>query len=92
MSGEAALDVAQRRHIIATAGPFVAAVGIEVAVGPEEGLADHGVVRVALPREGKIFCTWTVTLTEDHLIERIGALSPDRLRELDNAMQLAGIE
>jgi mRNA interferase MazF len=47
-------------------------------------------VRVALPRDGTIFCTWAATVDPDHLIERIGALSPQKLHELDVALQLAG--
>jgi mRNA interferase MazF len=82
----------ERQRIVTSAGSFVGAVGIEVAIGPEEGLPHHGAVRVALPRDGKIFCTWMVTLDENHLIEWVGVLSPEKLRELDNAMQLAAIE
>jgi mRNA interferase MazF len=32
-----------------------------------------------------------VTLAAEHLIERIGVLSPAKLRELDVAMKLAGV-
>jgi mRNA interferase MazF len=92
LSGGEAMDAEERQRIVTSAGSFVGAVGIEVAIGPEEGLPHHGVVRVALPRDGKIFCTWMVTLDENHLIEWVGALSPEKLRELDNAMQLAAIE
>jgi mRNA interferase MazF len=60
-------------------------VGIEVAVGP-------GVVRVALPRAGHIFCTWLVTLTPADLIEPIGALTAPALAELTGALRLAGVE
>ncbi len=89
MSGDQAVDADVRRRIIAGAHP-VRAVGIEVWFGRPEGLAEAGVVRVALPQDGTIFCTWTMSLTEDLLIERIGACSPDKLHELDVAVGLAG--
>ena len=64
----------------------------QVAVGTDEGLPRDGVVRVALPREGRIFCTWLVTLTRESLVERAGALSRRKLDQLANALRLAGIE
>lgn len=89
MSGDQAVDADVRRRIVAGARP-VQAVGIEVWFGRSEGLAEAGVVRVALPQDGTILCTWTMSLTEDLLIERIGACSPDKLHELDVAVGLAG--
>jgi mRNA interferase MazF len=73
----------------AVSGVIAAADGIEVGFGAAEGLAEDGVVRVALPRDGAIFCTWALTLTAADLIERAGVLSPVKLRELDVAMQLS---
>ncbi|MBR7839419.1 type II toxin-antitoxin system PemK/MazF family toxin [Actinospica durhamensis] len=67
-------------------------VGIEVRLGEEEGLADVGVVRVALPRAGFIPCTWLVTLTDDALLEQAGRLSSAKLRELTDALRLAQLE
>ncbi len=63
----------------------------EVGFGVHEGLTEEAVVRVALPQAGTVFCTWMVTLAAEHLIERIGVLSPAKLRELDVAMKLAGV-
>src|SRR5436190_584112 len=62
LSGEQALDFEERRRIIAAAGPDTRAIGIEVFFGAEEGLAQSGVVRLALPKDGKIFCTWATTV------------------------------
>jgi mRNA interferase MazF len=90
MSGGQAVDAEERHRVVAEAGPDPRAVGIEVFLGAEEGLAEAGVVRVALPQDGTIFCTWGATVDPDHLIERIGALSPQKLHELDVALQLAG--
>ena len=47
-------------------------------------------MRVALPQDEKIFCTWGTSLNEEFLIERIGGCSPEKLHELDVAMELAG--
>lgn len=92
MSGAQAVDAEQRRRIIEAAGPNVRAIGIEVFFGAQEGLAEDGVVRVALPMEGKTFCTWMLSLGAEYLIERIGVLSPAKQRELDVAMWLSGAE
>lgn len=92
MSGEQAVDVDERRRILEEAGPDPIAVGIEVSFGAEEGLAESGVVRVALPKAGKIFCTWGTTVGEESLIKRIGTLSPAKQHELDVALALADWE
>jgi mRNA interferase MazF len=92
MSGEQAVDVDERRRILDAAGPSPRAVGIEVFFGAEEGLAQSGVVRVALPKDGKIFCTWATTVSEESLLDRIGILSPPKQHELDVALALAGRE
>jgi mRNA interferase MazF len=89
MSGDQAVDADTRRRVVAEAGP-VQAVGIEVWFGSSEGLAEEGVVRVALPQKGTTFCTWAMSLSEELLIERIGVCSPEKLRELDAAIELAG--
>ena len=89
LSGEQATDPDALR---AAADADVRAVGVEVEFGAEEGLPEPGVVRVALPQAGKIFCTWLVTLTPDYLAEQSGSLSPAKLDQLTNALRLAGIE
>ena len=89
MSGDQPVDADVRRRNVAKARP-VQAVLIEVSFGRSEGLAGEGVVRVALPQDEKIFCTWGTSLNEEFLIERIGGCSPEKLHELDVAMELAG--
>lgn len=83
LTGAEAADDETRERIVAAAGPAVSAIGAEVEI---EGL---GVVRVAFPRAGKIFCTWETELSDDDLIERIGRLSPEKQRELEIVMRLA---
>ena len=90
MSGEQAIDADERGRIVDSAGPDVRAIGIEVFFGTREGLAQTGVVRVALPLNTKIFCTWILSLSDDYLIERIGVLSPLKQHELDIALALSG--
>jgi mRNA interferase MazF len=60
-----------------------------VPIGGDEGLEPAGVVRLGLPYEGRIFCTWQITLATGHLVERVGALSPEKMRRLDAALRLA---
>ena len=89
LSGEEAADSQVMQQILGSAATTVT--GIEVAVGTGEGLTRGGVVRVALPRAGHVFCTWLVTLTRESLIERAGALAPAKLDQLVNALRLAQI-
>ncbi|MEV6349687.1 hypothetical protein [Actinoplanes sp. NPDC051851] len=92
LSGDQAADPDERRRVLDAAGPDPRATGIEVFFGAEEGLAEPGVVRVALPQQGKIFCTWGTTVSRDSLLTRIGLLSPAKQHELDVALALAGRE
>ncbi len=54
-----------------------------IAVEVDLGLNDL-VVRVALPRPGRINCTWMLTASQDDLVEKVGTLSPARLNEVEN--------
>jgi mRNA interferase MazF len=92
LTGEEAADPEVSRQILGSAGTGIGGVGIEVEIGIHEGLPGGGVVRVALPRDGHVFCTWLVTLTRESLVERAGALSRTRLDQLANALRLARIE
>ncbi|HEY1959324.1 MAG TPA: type II toxin-antitoxin system PemK/MazF family toxin [Polyangiaceae bacterium] len=67
-------------------------VALEVSIGAREALPLEGVLRVALPRPGLIPCQWLITLSPDDLLERVGALSATPLRQLDEALRLAGAE
>ncbi len=90
LSGEEAADARVLRQALGPAGTSL--VGVEVEIGTQEGLPENGVVRVALPRDGHIFCTWLVTLTRENLVERAGALSATKLDQLATALRLARIE
>lgn len=92
LSGEEAADSRAVRQVIDSAGTGIGGVGIEIDVGIREGLPYDGVVRMALPRDGHLYCTWLATLTRESLVERIGALPPAKLDQLANALRLAHIE
>ena len=79
-------------QIVAPADTDITGAAVEVWLGTEEGLAEAGVVRVALPRPGLIPCTWLVTVTREDLVERAGRLSAAKLRELTGALRLAQLE
>jgi mRNA interferase MazF len=91
LSGEEASGF-RAMQVVAPAGTEISGVGVEVAVGADEGLPLEGVLRVALPRPGLIPCTWLVTLTDEDLIERAGVLSSTKLGELKDALRLGGLE
>ena len=77
-------------QVVAPADAGISGLGIEVAVGIQEGLPFEGVLRLVFPRPGFTPCTWLTTLGRDDLIERAGALSPAKLSEIDDALRAAG--
>jgi mRNA interferase MazF len=60
-----------------------------VAVEVDLGLDGH-VVRVALPRPGRINCTWVLTSSQEDLIEKVGTLSSAKLNEVENLISMGG--
>ena len=79
----------QAMQVVAPADTDISGLGIEVAIGVQEGLSFDGVLRFVFPRPGFTPCTWLTTLSRDDLIERAGALSPAKLSEIDDALRLA---
>jgi mRNA interferase MazF len=53
-----------------------------VAAEVDLGL-DGQVVRVGLPRPGKINCTWVLTLSQNDLVEMVGTLSSAKMGEVE---------
>ena len=92
LTGEEATDPQVVQQAIGPSQAAYRAIGIEVKLGAGEGLPVDGVVRVAFPRDGQIYCTWLVTVVPDTLMEKAGELSSPKLDELANALRLAGVE
>lgn len=65
--------------IAAPVSTTVRGYAVEVRVSRREGL----------PRPGVINCDWLVTIHRDDLEKRVGALSADKLRHLDDALRFA---
>ncbi|MEK2494029.1 type II toxin-antitoxin system PemK/MazF family toxin [Kitasatospora purpeofusca] len=80
----------QAMQVLAPAGVDISGLGVEVAVGPLEGMPFEGVLRFAFPRPGSTPCTWLTTVARDDLIERAGVLPPAKLGEVGEALQAAG--
>jgi mRNA interferase MazF len=78
--------------VVAPASTSIDGHAVEVKVGAGEGLPLEGVVRVALPRPGRIKCSWLVTLSQTDLLERLGALSSAKLSQLNDVLRRAGPE
>jgi mRNA interferase MazF len=74
-------------QVVAPAGVDISGLGVEVAVGVEDGLPVEGVLRFAFPRPGFTPCTWLTTLSRDDLIERAAVLSVVKLDEIDDAVR-----
>jgi mRNA interferase MazF len=74
-------------QVVAPADADITGLGIEVAVGIQEGLPFEGVLRLVFPRPDFTPCTWLTILSRDELIERAGSLSPEKLSEVDAALR-----
>jgi mRNA interferase MazF len=74
-------------QVVAPADTGISGLGIEVAVGIQEGLPFEGALRVVFPHPGFTPCTWLTTLSRDDLIERAGTLSPEKLSEINDALR-----
>jgi mRNA interferase MazF len=81
----------QAMHVVAPASTDIRRYAV-VPVGVLEGLSHEGVLRVALPRPGHINCTWLIALTRADLVEYAGALSPEKLSLLEDALRLGDLE
>lgn len=69
--------------IVAPATTIVRGFALEVKLGSREGL----------PRACVLNCDWLVTIPKIDLLERAGALSPLKLRKLDEALRFSlGLE
>jgi mRNA interferase MazF len=65
--------------IVAPTSTKIRGFSTEVRLGRSEGL----------PRPCVINCDWLVTLRKDRLVEKIGALSAAKLRQLDDALRFS---
>jgi mRNA interferase MazF len=74
-------------QVVAPADTDISGLGIEVAVGVQEGLPFDGVLRFGFPWPGLTPCTWLTTLNREDLIERAGAVSAAKLSEIDDALR-----
>lgn len=74
-------------QVVAPADTDISGLGVEVAVGVQEGLPFDGVLRFGIPWPGSTPCTWLTTLRREDLIERAGAVSAAKLDEIDDALR-----
>jgi mRNA interferase MazF len=74
-------------QVVAPLDADISGLGIEVAVGAQEGLPFDGVLRFVFPRPGFTPCTWLTTLSRDDLIEWAGAVPAAKLSEIDDALR-----
>ena len=44
---------------------------------------------MAQPRQGRINCTWILTLSRDALVEKVGALGSAKLNEVENLILMS---
>ena len=71
-------DTVRAMIVVAPANTNIDGLAVEVTVGALEGLSFDGVLRVALPRRGRINCHWVVTLPTANLLERAACFRPRR--------------
>jgi mRNA interferase MazF len=73
-------------QLVAPSGVPLGDLGLEVALGPGDGLPFDAVVRIAFPRPGFLPCTWATTVGAGDLVDRLVTLSPEKLAEIDDAL------
>ena len=67
------------RFMVAPVTSRIRRIRSHVAVGPRDGLA----------RDGEVNCDAVITIDRDTLIERISALDPSTLAEVDDALRFS---
>lgn len=77
----------QAAQIVPASGVDISGLGIEVPLGPIQGLPYEGVVRLGFPNPDFLFCTWLTTITAQSLTEYARTLPPERLAALDEALR-----
>ena len=77
--------------VVAPATEPIEGVAVEVRLGAFGGLPVGAVVRVALRRPDFIPCQWLVTVSKDDVMEHAGALSPEKLAEVENLLRRGGL-
>ncbi|WP_426516112.1 hypothetical protein ACPPVQ_15925 [Diaminobutyricibacter sp. McL0618] len=76
-------------QIVAPAATDITGTAIEVSVPALEGFAFSGVVRMALPIDGAIPCTWMFDISsESDLAEKIGTVPAATLAEIELMVEL----
>jgi mRNA interferase MazF len=78
LSRDEAYDV-RGMVIVAPATSTVRGFAVEVALGPKEGL----------PKKCVVNADWLVTVPKADLVERVGTLSPAKLKGVDDALRFA---
>jgi mRNA interferase MazF len=74
-------------QVVAPADTDISGLGIEVAVGVQEGLPFDGVLRFGFRWPGFTPCSWLTTLSREDLIERAGVVSAAKLNAIDDALR-----
>lgn len=74
-------------QVVAPADTDISGLGVEVAVGIQDGLPCDGVLRFGFPWPGFTPCTWLTTVRREDLIERAGVVSAAKLDEIDDALR-----
>ena len=78
--------------VVAPATTSIDGYAKEVRIGHHEGLPIAGVLRVALPRPGKINCNWIVTLSLSALLDKVGIVSREKLHQIDEMLRLGELD
>jgi mRNA interferase MazF len=78
--------------VVAPASASIDGYALEVGIGHDEGLPLAGVLRVALPRPGKINCNWLVTLSRSALLDQVGVVSREKLHQIDEMLRLGQLD
>ena len=91
LSGET--DSVRAILVVPPATIAIEGIAMEIPIGAAEGLTEAGVVRVAFPHKTSgLNCHWLVNVAPEDLIERAGALSREKLLEVEEALRIGDLE
>lgn len=90
--GQDSPDKIRAMVVVAPATTSIDGYALEVGIGHDDGLPLTGVLRVALPRPGKINCNWLVTLSSSALLDQIGVVSRQKIHQIDEMLRIGELE
>jgi mRNA interferase MazF len=76
-------------QIVSRSATDITGLGMEVPVGPIEGVPYEGVIRLGFGHPDFMFCTWLTTVPAASLLSQAGTLPSAKIDEIDKALRFS---